>query len=287
MFANMVIDESGGFFKVYRKLLESDVYHDPLLLKVWIWILGQAAWKEHSIPFRGDRLAVKPGQFVTGLNSAAESLRCGQHALRSRLDYLVKTGRITMEPSNKFRIITVCNWETYQSNGQTNGKQTANNGQTTGKPRATTEECKECKEGKEGKKTDSFASASAKPAATKAIPIVFLPEERRFTGATDKDKATWTAAFPGVDQVQEVHKAIAWIMADWPRRTRKNWRKFLTNWFSKAQETAGRGGWLDEVREPKRGPLLGKELDPNDPYFTNKKYDPNFKPPTTNNARLA
>ena len=47
------------------------------------------------------------------------------------------------------------------------------------------------------------------------------------------------------------------------------------------------GRWLDEVREPKRGPLLGKELDPNDPYFTNKKYDPNFKPPTTNNARLA
>jgi len=134
---------------------------------------------------------------------------------------------------------------------------------------------------------DSFASASAKPAATKAIPIVFLPEERRFTGVTDKDKATWTAAFPGVDQVQEVHKAIAWIMADWPRRTRKNWRKFLTNWFSKAQESAGQSRRLDEVREPKRGPLLGKELDPNDPYFTNKKYDPNFKPPTTNNARLA
>ncbi|MBE3040565.1 MAG: hypothetical protein IMZ62_17340 [Chloroflexi bacterium] len=85
-------------------------------------------------------------------------------------------------------------------------------------------------------RTPTEASA---PPITKTPKPTFDPEARRFIGFTDADKVTWKAAYPGIDITAEVHKAIAWLMADWPRRKKSQWRRFLTGWLSRAQDRHG------------------------------------------------
>jgi hypothetical protein len=78
--------------------------------------------------------------------------------VRNALNKLTKTNEITTKGTNKYTMLTVNNYDTYQikqsAKGQTEGKQRANKGQTEGKQRATT---KEGKERKEEKKLDANA----------------------------------------------------------------------------------------------------------------------------------
>ena len=45
----------------------------------------------------------------------------------------------------------------------------------------------------------------------------------------------WLAAYPGVQIGTELEKAAAWAAAN-PTKRKKDWRRFLNNWMSRAQE---------------------------------------------------
>jgi len=47
----------------------------------------------------------------------------------------------------------------------------------------------------------------------------------------------WRAAYPAVNIETEIQRAAAWQVAN-PKNTKKNYRRFLANWFSRAQEKA-------------------------------------------------
>ena len=50
---------------------------------------------------------------------------------------------------------------------------------------------------------------------------------------------TWEKAYPAIDLRVELNKAAAWAIAN-PKNRKSNWAKFLTNWFSRAQDKAPR-----------------------------------------------
>ena len=62
------------------------------------------------------------------------------------MEHLKNSQVISIKTTNKFSVITICNYATYQAyetpGGQTEGKQRANEGQTEGKQRATSKEYK-------------------------------------------------------------------------------------------------------------------------------------------------
>jgi len=125
-----------GYVKLHRESQDSSVFDDPKVWKVWCWCLMRAAWEPKKFKFGGIDTVLEPGDFITGLNSASKELKLSTQSLRTVYEYLKSTSRITIKSTNKFSIISILNWELYQSeinkqdNKQTN-KPLTNQQQTT------------------------------------------------------------------------------------------------------------------------------------------------------------
>lgn len=108
-----------GYVCLWRKSVASAVFQNDGLWKVWCWCLMRANWKENHVPIttgRGQSIAtVKPGQFVFGRKTASEELGMRPSTVQDRMAKLEKMGNIVRQPSTHYTVITVCNWESYQS----------------------------------------------------------------------------------------------------------------------------------------------------------------------------
>ena len=136
------------FIKLNRKILEWEWFSDTCTRAVFIYCLLKANrtyGSLHGIEY--DR-----GEFITSLPSISEDLGFSIMNIRTALKHLKSTGEITDKIYNKFRVISITNYDKYQSdNRQTNrqltGKQQATNRQLTADIR--TKEDKNIKEEKE------------------------------------------------------------------------------------------------------------------------------------------
>jgi len=105
----------------------------------------KASYKEHDLVVGFQQVHLMPGEFVFGLKKASKELRMTIQPIRTCLNMLKKSGNITIKTTNKFSIISIINWDTYQQteitdNNQIN-KQLTNNQQTTNNK----QECKNVK----------------------------------------------------------------------------------------------------------------------------------------------
>ena len=124
-----------GYVKLWRKSTDSKIFSDGLsAFGFWCWLLVKANHKEGW--FCG--VKVEPGQIATSYGSIADSTGASVKQCRNWLEKLVENNMIKKENwANRFTIITICNWPTYQykdvTTGQTEG---TTEGTTEGKPRA-------------------------------------------------------------------------------------------------------------------------------------------------------
>ena len=128
-----------GFIKTYRSLLNWEWYGNPDMVALWIHLLLSANYEDKR--WKGS--IIRRGQFVTSLHSLSEQTGISIRSLRTCLERLKQTGEIEEKTTNKFRIITICNFDSYQSIERSTDKQPTNNRQTTDKQPTTTEEYKE------------------------------------------------------------------------------------------------------------------------------------------------
>ena len=139
-----------GWIKIHRKLLEWEWADDNLLLAFWIRLLFRANYKDKE--WHG--IKIKRGQMITGRKRLAIETGFSERQVRTFLKRLKSTSEVTIETTNQFSLITINNYELYQTNGiQTTSKVTSetptNDQQTT-----TTKERKEVKELKKNKSSD-------------------------------------------------------------------------------------------------------------------------------------
>ena len=122
-----------GWVKLYRKTLESMIFQNAELLKLFIWGLLKASHKEIWVPVRTGKgiteVHLKPGQFIFGRKTAAKELGQKPHAVYKRSLRLVDSGNWHIQSNTHYSIVTICNYELYQ--GIDN---------TTGTPKGTTKE---------------------------------------------------------------------------------------------------------------------------------------------------
>jgi hypothetical protein len=64
-----------------------------------------------------------PGQFVFGRKKASEDTGLTEQQIRTALDSLRKKQNLTIKTTNKFSVISIVNWETYQGNDLENNQQ--------------------------------------------------------------------------------------------------------------------------------------------------------------------
>lgn len=66
----------------------------------------------------------------------------------------------------------------------------------------------------------------------------FSSSDKKFIGITEADLNDWKEAYPYADIGQELKKAEQWLLSNPSRARKKNWRKFVTTWLSKASDQA-------------------------------------------------
>lgn len=109
-----------GYILLSRGLLDSDVFASQKLLKIWVWCLCKANFKDRSIPhLRGSGeqiIKVKRGQFIFGRHKAEEELFIDGSTIYKLIKKLEVMGMIKISSNKSFSLITVCKYDTYQDN---------------------------------------------------------------------------------------------------------------------------------------------------------------------------
>ena len=118
MSAATSIDGSGkGYIRLHRKILDNPLFKDkpPAWLKIWIYILLRANWRESVFrPRQGESIVVPAGSVVTSLEKLGTHAGLSKEHARRCLDYLERTRTVTLERTHQWTKITITNWAAYQ-----------------------------------------------------------------------------------------------------------------------------------------------------------------------------
>src|SRR5262245_15527135 len=98
------------WLKLHRKAQHSRVFSDDWLWRLWCWCLMQACWRTDWKLGR----QLLPGQFLCGRNEVARQLNVSPSKVYRGFQTLKHWGQIRLEVNNRFTVVTICNWETYQ-----------------------------------------------------------------------------------------------------------------------------------------------------------------------------
>jgi ribosomal protein L16/L10AE len=108
-----------GWIKLYRKSIDSRVFQNEGLWKVWTWCLLKANHKEQWVSITTGKgtneILVKPGQFIFGRKTAAKELRMAESSVRNRIEKLKNTQKLDIKTDTHCSIISIINWESYQT----------------------------------------------------------------------------------------------------------------------------------------------------------------------------
>ena len=128
---------NNSWIKLHRSLVDSAVFKDAEILKVWIWILCKVTYRTKTEIEKKQVVEVQPGQMiVTSRKEAAEELNITENKYRKAIDLLEQLGCIAKKSTNKFTLISVVKWGFFQGaedefHQQTTNKPPTNHQQTT------------------------------------------------------------------------------------------------------------------------------------------------------------
>lgn len=116
--------ESTGWIKLHRQILSSKYGSDLEMIGLFSALLLMANHKDN---YTKDGSLIKKGQLMTSQLKLSTHFGIDRVAMRRRLRKLEYSQQIEQQTSNKNTIITILNWDKYQSSEhQTNTKRTSN-----------------------------------------------------------------------------------------------------------------------------------------------------------------
>jgi hypothetical protein len=139
-------DFNNTWIKIYRGMLDWEWFSISEMVHLFIYLLLKANIEDKN--WRG--IEVKRGQLITSVATINNETHLSEQTIRTCLKRLISTNEITSKTTNKYTLITICNYEGYQEkkeeiNKQTNeqsNNQVTNKQQTSNKQLTTTKEYK-------------------------------------------------------------------------------------------------------------------------------------------------
>jgi hypothetical protein len=129
-----------SWIKLYRDILQWEWFEKSEMVHLFVYFLLKANCEDKQ--WQG--ILVKRGQLITSNSSIRRDIKLSAQQVRTCINRLISTGEITYQATNRYAIITICNYDRYQesklaineqnneqSNYQATSKQRANNEQTT------------------------------------------------------------------------------------------------------------------------------------------------------------
>lgn len=135
-----------GYIKLHRKMLDNPIVcKDSETFSIWIYLLLNATHQEIPAIFKGQKIMLKKGQLITGILSISKKLKINKDKVQRTLKCFEVDNQIEQQTSNKNRLISILNWETYQTVDKPFDKQMINNCETTDKQLITNKNVKNVK----------------------------------------------------------------------------------------------------------------------------------------------
>jgi hypothetical protein len=116
-----------GYIKLWRKSLESNTWNNQNVWRLWCWCLMKASYKRYKCLIGLQEIELMPGQFIFGRKKCSIETGLSEQIVRSCLQTLKSTSNLTIKTTNKFSIITIINWDTYQVDETEFNQQITNN----------------------------------------------------------------------------------------------------------------------------------------------------------------
>ena len=111
-----------SWYKLNRDFLQWEWYKREGAVQVYLFLLLNANYE----PKNWEGITIERGQVVTSVSKLCEGTGLSTRKTRTLLKLLEKSQFLTIKSTNKYSIITVCNYDTYADEGFKVDKQTDN-----------------------------------------------------------------------------------------------------------------------------------------------------------------
>ncbi len=102
----------GNFIKVYRSILDMDIWQRKNDFRLFIYMLIKANWKDGNF----DGQVVKRGSFVSSYQKISTDTDLTINQVRTSVKHLMDIGEITHKSHAKYSVFTINNYDLYQEN---------------------------------------------------------------------------------------------------------------------------------------------------------------------------
>lgn len=99
-----------GWIALHRQFATWEWFTDPAMVQLFIYLLLSATHDDTQ--WRG--IAIKRGQIITSLEKMSAATGLSVRKIRTCINRLISTCEIACETTNKYTIITICNYDKYQ-----------------------------------------------------------------------------------------------------------------------------------------------------------------------------
>lgn len=123
-----------GYIFVHRKIMDSPMFADPWLFKIWMWCLFKANYAPKKVTVGSEVITLERGQFIYGRKKAVEELsnyknKISESSFYRRIAFLEKNGSIVQKSNSRYTLVTIVNYDIYQPFFE-DGEQQVNSGRT-------------------------------------------------------------------------------------------------------------------------------------------------------------
>lgn len=261
-----------GWVKLFRSLPEWEWWGDKNTVIMFIYLLVTANYEDKK--WRGE--IIPKGSLITGRKQLADGTGLTEREARTALEHLEKTQNVTIKTTSKFSVITICNYDVYQSTQNdyrpterpTNDQVATNKRPTNDQQTTTTKEYIEYKESKESKNNISSSSNARAREEELAMGGVIgevenlaeeLKQEIREGGSTAESAMRLYGIAP-----EQLEEYVGWFVDKLnldgvSYKSRSDFRRHFNNWLRiQAQE------------------IINKQQAHNGTTITNSRYQPQY-----------
>ena len=117
---------TNGFIKISRSILEWRWFSDANTFRLFMFLLLTANFADTEY----NEIEIKRGECLTTVKKLSQQTKMSIQNIRTSLNRLKLTNEITIRTTPKFSIITINNYDKYQSGNKQTNKQLTNKQQT-------------------------------------------------------------------------------------------------------------------------------------------------------------
>lgn len=112
-----------GFIKLHRKIFENEIWKNPVLLRLFLWIMGNAVFDSKGIAY--GKVRVQRGQYLRSYRNLIKDLEFIENnkvkqfslaSIKRAVDKLCLFGIITVTETELGTLFTIVNYDKYQAN---------------------------------------------------------------------------------------------------------------------------------------------------------------------------